>query len=260
MIANRFRSYIRQVAPKWLSAGDGGLVLGSLGIMLDAVTERVRLGLRARFPELAPTDALVALARDKRVIRGLEDTDASLGARVRAGFDSAKVWGSSFGLMDELRAYLGQDWKIRTVDNSSNWYEVDTDGTRSWSLQAGNWDWDGHSELWSRFWVIIYADGAPIENTNQWGDPLEWGEEGLTWGSTASSALVKSIRAIVKLRKPAGTRCPYIIIAFDPASFDMLGAPGAPLPDGTWGPPAKLVGGQWVTTRLDTAAYWKGTS
>ncbi len=236
---------------------EGGLVLTSLGLTMDAIAEHARQSVRARFPSLAPTDALGPMGRDRRITRGLSESDASYAARLLRWLDDWRVAGNPYVLMDQLRAFLGADLKMRTVDNQGNWFTVEVGGGRSVNLAQGNWDWDGSPGKWSRFWVIIYPNG--FWQGLSWGTPgLVWGAPGLVWGSTASPEQVRGVRGIVREWKPAGTRCVNIIIAFDNNSFDP--ASGPILPDGTWGEASKNVAGEQVPTRLITAQYWKGTS
>lgn len=50
--------------PAWLQDDDeGGPVLYSLGYLAEAMRERVRAGLLARFPQHAPFDAMSRIAR-----------------------------------------------------------------------------------------------------------------------------------------------------------------------------------------------------
>lgn len=169
--------------------------------------------------------------------------------RLKAWLDDRKTAGNPYTLMQRLAEYLGDGPWFRTVDNSGNWYERAADGTRSALLRQANWDWDGDAAAWARFWVIVY-DFRAAEST--WGSGT-WGDGG-TWGSTASSDEVATLKAIANDWKPAGTTCVNIIVALDDASFD----PTAPEPDGTWGHWSENSGGTQVATRLGTARYLDG--
>lgn len=264
-----FRTIRRFLAPRWLTEGDGGLVGYSLDLMKDAFVERLRLGHLARFPqngpngETAPADALVQLGRDRRVVRGLFDTDADYAERIRREpFDDRPRQGSAFMLMQKLAEYLGPLPSFRTVDDRGNWYSRAADGTESRLLKQENWDWSGDpvGEKWSRFWVIIYPNGLWSANTDDWGVNTwgadGWGEASETWGSTASTEHVETVRALVADWMPAGARCVNIIVALDPASFD----PTAPEPDGLYEGWSKNVAGVQVPARLATARYWDGVT
>jgi hypothetical protein len=261
-VSNRFRIVRQHLAPRWLTEGDGELVGYALDLVKDAFIERARLGLLARFPETAPTDAQVAIGRDRRVLKGINETNASYAARLIRWLDDRQRCGNPYALLQKLAEYMGPLPKLRTVDNRGNWYTREADGTESAVLNEGNWDWDGNEDRWSRFWVIVYPNGLWSEGSNDWGDAAgpSWGENsGETWGSTATEEHVQSVRSIIADWKPAGTRCVNIILAFDNASFDPTAAVDATgMPNGLWGKWSKNVNGVQVPARLDTARYWDG--
>jgi hypothetical protein len=268
-MAKRFRSVFYKLAPSWLTSGDGERVLYSLGLLLDGFVERARLGLVARWPGYdPPTDALAAMGRDRDIVRGIDEDATAYAARLIPWLDVHKKDGTAFQLIRDVQAYLGGNIMVRTVDEHCNWFTIDADGVQSYALNQGNWNWDETPtfEKRGRFWVIIYPPdqaSAPIKPGPEWGVLSLWGDawgtDGYTWGTNATPELVQSVRTLVSKRKPAGTWCSHIIIAFDPASFDPATPPGAPLPDGTWGKNSKVSGGTYVPARLTSARYWRGT-
>lgn len=261
MIA-RFRHVIRTLGPRWLTGGEAGPVLHSIGVLLDAFAERARQGSLARFPSHAPIDALSPMGRDRLIIRGFAEASATYRDRLLGWLDVWQTAGNAQTLMDQIAAFLApHTLRIRIVTNSGMWWERDEDGNQTNSLASpNNWDWDGApSTSWSRFWVILYPPtGDTLWSDMTFGDVATWGQTE-TWGSDNTLAQVETIRAICRRFKPGGTRCMFIVIAFDPASFDPTDPPGDPLPAGDWGT-------YWAgadpadSTRLDTARYWKGTS
>lgn len=260
----RFRLTRKFMGPRWLTEGEGELVGYSLDIIKDAFIKRLYLGHLARFPQTAPPDALAAIGRDRRVIPGLTETPAAYAQRLIRWLDDRKTCGNPFSLLQKLSEYtgdIGGGCTYRTVDARGNWYTRMPDGSKSFLLNQGNWNWDGSAPAtrWSRFWVIIYPPSALwVPQPHNWGDTSgpSWGQPVNTVGSTATADEVQTIRAIVKDWKPAGTRCVNVIIAFDPASF----SPASPEPDGTWGlfGGTKVVAGRRVDARLSTARYWDG--
>lgn len=268
-----FRTLGTQIVPPWISRGpddtsDGARAYYGMLTMLDHQTERARQGLLCRFPDFTPDDGVALLCKDRGIIRGFEEPREAINARLKAWWDTWKKAGSAFGLLDELAGYLSPyEVRLRTVDNSGNWYAREPDGTKSYSWDQANWDWDSatngsHAAQWSRFWVIIYplASGLwplnpDLGDANLWGGDLS-GSVNVTIGSTATPEQAATVRRIVQLRKPAGTRCVQIIVAYDDASFD----PAAPEPDGAWANQGKVVGGVYVPARLGSARYWRGTA
>lgn len=260
----RFRLIRRFLAPRWLTEGEGGMVGYALDLMKDAFVQRLFLGLLARFPETAPTDALAAIGRDRRVVRGINETEASYRARVLLWLDDRRVAGNPFALMKKISEYIGPGPSYRTVDARGNWYSRAADGTESVLLNQANWQWDDDTSglRWSRFWVIIYPNGLWAEYPNDWGDTLDpgWGQRKLyTWGCTTPHDVVRTIQFLVADWKPQGTRCVNIILALDPASFDPTNPVDDPgMPNGLWERWSKNVAGVQVPARLDTARYWDG--
>lgn len=247
-----FRDAHQKLTPSWLrDETEGERLLWSLETLLDASLERVRQSVKARFPEHGPLDALSYHSRDRRIVRGLGELPEVFARRMLSWLDEHRVRGNPFALMRQLRAYCNAEVRVRVVDRRGNWYTLDRDGTTSYLLAQGDWDWDGGAaSRWARFWVIIYptAAGEPWTTGSQWGDPgLVWGDPTKTWGTSATPQQVADVRRIVRDWKPAGTRCEHIIIAFDDDSFQPG---GVDLPDGTWGS---------ARNRLDTARYWRGT-
>jgi len=272
-----FRSIRKTLAPRWLTEEDGELVGYSLDLVKDAFVERARLGLLVRFPQQgpdgspAPADALAAMGRDRRVVRGINEAAAGYARRLLYWLDDRKNAGNAFALMQKLSEYTGEGCVFKTVDARGNWFIRDADGTRSYYFNQANWEWDDHPiqvggpndgrTRWSRFWVIVHPPATLWTETNTWGGGSLWGDGVATWGSTATSDQVATMRAIVADWKPAHTRCVNIIVAFDPASFDPTAAVDASgMPNYLWEFWSKNVGGVQVPARLSTARYWSGTS
>lgn len=258
------------MGPSWLvSNGESELVGYVLDELKDAFVERLRQGLLARLPQndptgqtTAPDDALAAMGRDRRIVRGFNESSPNYAARLVRWLDDWKVSGNPFALMAQLSGMLGAGPSFRTVDVNGNWFSRAADGTPSVLLKQSNWDWDAAADAtnrWARFWVIIYPTGLWTVGP-KWGDVgAQWGTPGRTWGSTATHDQIASVQSLIKDWKPAGTTCQNIIIAFDNSSFAPSTArDGSGLPDGTWGSWAKVSGGAYVVSRLSTARYVDG--
>lgn len=269
-----FRALRKHTAPRWLTDGEGGLIGYALDLMRDALLQRVYLGLLARLPEngpngeTAPADALVAIGRDRRVIRGLYETDAEYAVRLKTWLVERRTAGNPYTLLRQLAAYCGPGFSFRTYDARGNCYSRDVNGTETALLSARStgstvpvWDWDGNPAdstgqvQWSRFWVVIYPTNIWTVTAQKWGDASPKYEANAgQWGVVMPREHIRSLQAIVSDWKPGGTRCTHIIIAFDPASFD----PAAPEPDGSWGKWGKVEAGVRVPARLSTARYLNG--
>lgn len=268
MFQRTFRTIRSTLAPRWLTEGEGKLVGYALDLVKDAAAQRAYLGLLARFPQndpqgatTAPPDALAAMGRDRRLYRGIAETDQQYAARLKSWLDDRRTAGTAFTMMKQLHAYTGTQNGVsfRVVDNSGNWYTRSASGVESASLGLANWNWDNKPNDWSRFWVIVYPGTLWATTTSKYGAGLKkWGLGGGAgaYGATITPEQAKTLTALVNDWKPAGTTCMHVILAFDPASF----SPTAPEPDGTWGKFYKYSGGVAVASRLATARYLDGAT
>lgn len=258
-----FREIIRDISPPWLRRPWGERFLYAPGLVLDLITSWAFEGLSARFPDEAPEDALPFIGRDRVVRRGFNEPDDVYKQRLKAWLDAHQRDGNPFALLEEIKAYLyGYAVRLRYVNDRGTWFSIYEDGTYEVVRKAFNWDWDGKypTQARTRFWIIIYPLATGLWDIQGiYGDGKRWGD-GRTWGTTATRDQVKSIQAIVDEKKTAGSRCPYVIIAFDDTSFDPAASPGPPLPDGEYGTWGKDAAGVRVRSRLSTARYWKGTA
>jgi hypothetical protein len=228
----------------------------------------VQDGLAARFPGYGTDSALPYHSLDRKMFRGFDEPPAIFAGRLLGWLDFHKLRGNPFTIMEQVQAYLTVNFdavpvkpRIRIVNNRGTWYTLNEDGTRETVKDAGNWDWDGNTSLKSRFWLIIYPSADLWTLTPAWGavGGPAWGDNNLSWGSTATAQQVKSVREIIEECRSATAKCSHVIIAFDSDSFDPSDPPGAAgMPDGTWGHWSVNVGGVQVPSRLRTALYWDG--
>lgn len=184
---------------------------------LEADTDACRLNDLSRND--LPADAIAYKGRDRGLDRGPTETDAQYLARLRDAWTAWEFAGTETAIISQL-ALIGVTATI---------------------VENGDWDWDGNTGAWARFWVLI--ESSPWSgSTWQWGDGTRWGD-GSTWGTTASVEEVETVRRIVRQWKPAHCFCDSIIVVVDPVTW------AAEQPDGTWG--------DWANRSLG-AAYWNG--
>lgn len=254
-----FFASFQQLVPSWLSAGDGGKVLASLSLLADDYVARAKLGLLARFPSYAPDDtALAALGRDRLILRGINEPSTSYADRLVRAPDDLPRRGGPYALLEQLRAYLQASCVVRTVDRRGNWFQIDANGNESSNIATGAWDWDSTppSPNWARFWVVIY----PVGGTTPWApSDSEPFADRSTIGTTATPDQVAGLRSIVREWKPDGTKCEWIIIAFDDAYWAPTSSSGD-LPDGSFRNWSKVSAGVRVASRFSNSRYFSGAA
>ena len=251
-----FRHLMRAYAPPWLSRYWGERFLYAHAVQLDAIAEWVEQGLRARFPEKAPIDALPYIGRDRKIRRGFAETSTAYAVRLRGWLDAHRRRGSAIALLEQLHGYFtpySAEMRFSTVDNGGTWYVMDgSDKSVTVTRKAANWDWDGSSVDWGRFWVIIHplSSGA-FTDAGDWNSDESYGADGV-WGLSLSVNQCQDLIAIARDWKPAGMTCVYIVASLD---ADELNPDSTTLPDGTWSKSAKISGGAWVPTRPEWSRW-----
>ncbi len=261
-----FRAAAQAFSPPWLLKYNGSRYMFSNAIQWDTLAEMTRLGTIQRFPTVAQPDALPALGRDRKIWRGLAETDEHYAERLRGFKRTWKFAGNAPTLLRQLWEYMRPNaTRIRYVVNGydgaagagtqfADWWTIDDDGLVFERVSPSNWNWDARYGFNVRFWLIVYRnDITPAA----WGvPPYEWAEPGLHWAAAPGSNLdwVVDTYNIVQAFKAAGSHMgtyPIFgggLIVADPAAvtspwgtdgpFPPSAAPGFPMPDGTFDTPA----------------------
>jgi hypothetical protein len=236
-----------KLLPANFTRGEGEALGRALSLMLDEFQARIRAGLLARFPRYAVEieGALERIGRDRGIPRGrTEDAKhyASRLERWRFPFGH-RVRGNPFALLEQISEYWGGLY-CETVDNSGNLhFRTPTGGL---ARLLGSWNWDGQPTLWSRFWVRLWPTPEhpeiktwPTLGAGAWGslDPVvnaakTVGQQGITADDFVAMRELMYPRASYAVAwKPAGTKCPFLILSFD----DWNGGTTGIDPGGAWG-------------------------
>jgi hypothetical protein len=226
--------------PRWLRAFVGLRILYAIGLHLDILREMLLKGVTARFPGVH-RDATPLLCRDLKALRGPEETEAQIAERLRTRRITAPTKGNAISVLLDLQAYLTPyNPRIRAVNNNGAYSEIASDGTLSFGMIE--WNWDGNTSLFSRFWVLIWVPPALWQNDGTFGDSGLVGDGGVL-GSTALPEVVAGVRHIVKEQASLNARHMHTILIFDDTAWQ------AQQPNGHW----DLFG-----SRNPSASYWAG--
>ncbi len=258
------RDSVQRISPPWLADGTAKRILWGTGLVLDAMREKVRQGVKARFPGEGTPQALPYLERDRLIYRGIDEPDATFATRLSGAFGAWQVAGSPHELLRQLRAHFLATTvaAIRVVSDRGVWHAIDmTTGIVTRTIASpSNWTWDAYSfevatpgtqRHW-RGWVVIDMSAGP------WAPPPVYGTPGLYYGGGAVYGLsgatendVLSLQRLVRTWKPKHMHVVNIIATFDASLFNPADAPGYPMPDGTFDDPSN---------RPTDAAYLEGVS
>lgn len=273
-----FRDMVYALSPSWLRGFVGYRYMYSMAIQFDAIADAAAYAVRARFPTIAPPDALPFLANDRQIEQGFREPTPAYLTRLTQWLDRHAHAGSPFGLLMALRGYVSPDLcMIATVNNfrAYDYYAAGApDGpsdppTHTRPIGERYWDWDTASwpylfdVAWWRVWVIIYPSASTwTQSPHTWGDGAVWGG-GWSFGWSGTPAQVQALQALVRKWKAANTWVPWIIISFDASAFLPSGADELPAGKyGTWSKVITAANGrpQYVRSRWPQAAYLDGVS
>lgn len=240
------RQTIRTISPPWLQTGVAEKTLFVVGLLNDSLVQKANEAVLAWLPTKGTTTALPLLGADRRIARGLVESDAAYAERLRRATSSWRYAGLPRGRLGQLVSYLTgyptrikQVWSNATQDRST-WriYAAGADASVPPSrtlAEPMNWVWDGYGARWWRDWVILYPPKALMQRGGKWGSGIKWGS-GLAWGVNVASGVGRSVNGILRQWKGKHAHVVTVIYAFDDALFDETKAAGdASLPDATWG-------------------------
>jgi len=209
-MARDYRTWIPSRMPTWGKANWFAKYIHAYAVHLDALLQGVVEGIKARALHIAPDDALPKAGSDSNLPQYPKETLQSYRARLRRRFDDWPAAGTEGGM-------LGQYLNLQTLAEIK---------------ENADWNWDGSTANWSRFWVTIpppslwHSDGTWDSDSAVWDDGGVWDSSDMTLEDVAA------LRGIPLRFEPAHVKGELVIVIFD------LTAWNAALPNGTWGDPA----------------------
>lgn len=273
-MALNFRQYFRFAVPSWLQEGDGGKILHSLAIIKDALSQRARDGLEARFPSRAGTSALALMGPTRGILQGRSETDQHYAARL-IGWRYPKghrVRGNAFALLDQICEYWG-GVMCYTSDVNDTWHgrgrtsfasTVYSRDAEAYAYSAGlgyaSWYTEDHAVNWSRFWVVVCTNPQlpAVTAAPNYGTAGLWGGAtgtlgyavGLTgWTPDDTTAMRKLMRPPWAWR-PAASSPEWLIVQLTDWTVSAAPAPGP-----TWAHWSSNVAGVQTPSRNPAYRY-----
>lgn len=231
-VTRKFQALWYWLVPGWLQRGEGERVQQVIGLTHDAFVERCRQTAVLDCPSYAPSDQLPLLGKDRGVLRGTFEPDASFRQRLlRWRWPRGhRIRGAALALLDQVSAAIrGTEWL--TIDQRGTRYDYGSDA----ATKGVTWDWDDSALTpnWGRYWVVVKSTGSLPETWDEgeargclWDEPDDecYAGDGIHPGEIAG------IRELASNGNrgwtPAGRRAVYLVIYFPGETF--------PAPDGTW--------------------------
>lgn len=233
-----WRDALNLAVPRWLRRETGAKVLFAVGVQFDALTDGLVAGVKSRWPGAYGYESLTLVGRERRMRRGIAETDAGYAERLRGYLDAHRRRGGPYELLEQVHAYYAANpFAADLIYYSGRMFQMNAAGEISLYADAGAlypWNPDSDSARWCRQW-LMYAWPTPISSDGTWGSGGTWGD-GRVWGSDVTAAEARDIRALV--REWAAAHVHTTIVLMRPGT-ELWGYPA-----GTWGD-----GGTWPTAK-----------
>jgi hypothetical protein len=202
-----FRDFLSGVVPTSLQRTVWAQYLTSLGDSLDALRDRTKAAVQARFPTKAPSDGLDGIGGDREINRGSpynsnqtsNESDSSYLGRLLAAWSSWATAGSANGLLQALYDAGYRTCLILTPLGK----QYSLDGSRNLvitALPSGSWFTGG---LWNWFDLFFPVGQLPTFPTS----PTAWSP----FTPASNSDVIKSLFRLIRKWIPGWAKCNSII-------------------------------------------------
>lgn len=213
-----YRLWRQSLVPTTHQRPAGQAFQGALGDVEDSLIDRAKQAVKARFPLLAPPDALTAIGVERQMPQGPGESTAAYAARLVDAWTAWQWAGTPYGM---LRAFYATGYTNVVLAQvlGGNQYTLDANGALVIS-SGGSWTPTYVGDpFWSRFDLIF---PTPL--------PASWIAGGVP---DAASSEANFVRSLLRLWKPGHARVGRILIQ---TSGKLWGYPASQVwGAGTWG-------------------------
>lgn len=155
-----FATLLLSRVPPWLRRTFGGRIVRGLADPFDALAERTRESAAARFPDASRPDALAAIGKERRILRGPREDGATYASRLLSWWDDHRGRGGPYALARQLylfwRTALGVDFEIV----GANGIRHSVDGqTGAVVRDVIDWTGGGDPSQWAQLWIFFHVTG-----------------------------------------------------------------------------------------------------
>lgn len=189
---------------------------GANGYMKDIFVEIGVVGVRSRFINVCPNDALAYHGSERGLVRYVGDTDDGYAQRLNNAWNLWVNAGTAWGMIQQFGFAGFPSVYIRE-----------------------NWDWPGMppgispithlpyapGEEWWRFWVVIDDSVLHLFGSVSfyWDDGVTTWDDGSLWDFTIAPPNISKIHQIINTWKPAHTICAGVLVILEGWVWDGLG-------------------------------------
>ena len=265
-----FQQLILDYAPSYMRARWISIFLESIGATLDAQAERLILGRRASSVSRCEPDVLPWHAQDRGIQLYPSEPIASQRYRLSRWHQLRRRKGTHLGCLENMQPYFlpGMLPTIRIVHqdgagSSATWHTMGPSGAYSvYRATPSNWNFDGATAKWSRWWVILDVSALPVNALGatlaHYNDGSTYDQPGLVYDGIATAVVTDLVDMALDWKAAHSMLWGFVVTrqagTFDPKATAVTSAEGwTSLPVGNWGAPTDPATG--LLTRPPYAAW-----
>lgn len=151
-----FRDEMRDKSPYWLANGRNQKLLYSLTVILDCLGDALVQGIKSRYPGLVDMSTLGFIGQERRIRRGITESDETYALRLQHWLDYHRVRGSPYPLLEQIGIRYDHAFPVDLVYRNGRRYRLDTAGNITRDVVP--WSPSGPPELWGQWWLLCFTD------------------------------------------------------------------------------------------------------
>ena len=234
-----------RVGPWFLHSRNIGRFMQAFSIVYDNGITALQQGLALSHPLRCDPSAFPVLSVDRTIRLYPSEPESSKRTRLAKWLQIHRRRGTHLGELLHSQPYFAPEHPVMRIVHqdgagaSATWWSIAADGSLSeYKAVPSNWDYDGQTYKWSRFWVILYVPSS-IFALARYDDGTLYDGGAVYDGMIIQIA--RDIAGMILESKSGHSRLQAYILATDPASFDPTAtAVTSPdgwtsLPVGNWG-------------------------
>lgn len=159
-----YRDMIRTSSPPWLQTGLAEKILYSIGIHLDVLGDAVVAAVANRFPGFYNYDSLSLLSRERRIVRGRTEGEATFAERLTRWLTDHKTRGGPYALLyQEFYHYAPLLFDMDLLYSNGRRFTFESAAYGAGvpleqCVQRDFIDWNPGDPMWARWWLFLYTD------------------------------------------------------------------------------------------------------
>lgn len=153
-----FRDTLEAIVPPWLKGPLGLRYLYGHGTTLDAFGDALLSAVQTRFPGYYSDESLPLIGKERRILRGLNESDYNYADRLITWLTDHAHRGSALAMLHQLYLhYKPNNFVMQLIARNGLTYQMDAAGTVTRYITPG-FNPDATPDKWGQWWLLFYTD------------------------------------------------------------------------------------------------------